>query len=257
MSHFFTVVLLDSKTAPNNVEAAITKLLAPYDENKKVKPHKVPCGCVGHAATVAGNEAATAKCGSIDTFRASFRDVLAKKYGEKAKEPGFMFGDEEEVIDEMWQKHIKSFVSAAEKATKAHPLYKKPAPNCEECEGTGKRTTTYNPKSKWDWWRVGGRWDGCITNTPHEGDGFNFGNEHEQLRTNMCTAAQYLALVTQDAKHSPFAIVTPDGKWHEKAEMGWWGMTRNAKKPATWIDIVKRLLKKHSKALAVGCDLHI
>ena len=35
-----------------------------------------------------------------------------------------------------------------------------PASDCEDCEGSGTRVTTYNPASKWDWYQVGGRWEG-------------------------------------------------------------------------------------------------
>jgi len=33
-------------------------------------------------------------------------------------------------------------------------------PGCDECHGTGTVMSTCNPKSKWDWWVVGGRWAG-------------------------------------------------------------------------------------------------
>ncbi len=35
-----------------------------------------------------------------------------------------------------------------------------PASDCEDCEGSGTRVTTYNPASKWDWYVIGGRWEG-------------------------------------------------------------------------------------------------
>jgi len=31
---------------------------------------------------------------------------------------------------------------------------------CDDCKGTGKETTTYNPNSKWNWYMTGGRWRG-------------------------------------------------------------------------------------------------
>lgn len=42
----------------------------------------------------------------------------------------------------------------------------KPDPVCRECYGTGSRSTTYNPKSKWDWYTVGGRWLGFFKLKP-------------------------------------------------------------------------------------------
>ena len=32
--------------------------------------------------------------------------------------------------------------------------------DCEDCNGSGTSVTTYNPESKWDWYQVGGRWEG-------------------------------------------------------------------------------------------------
>lgn len=42
-----------------------------------------------------------------------------------------------------------------------------------------------NPNSFYDYYRVGGRWDGLITGAPKESpDGFNFGDEYEDLERN-------------------------------------------------------------------------
>jgi len=37
-----------------------------------------------------------------------------------------------------------------------------PDPQCEECNGAGKVSTDYNPKAEWDWWVIGGRFDGVV-----------------------------------------------------------------------------------------------
>ena len=37
-----------------------------------------------------------------------------------------------------------------------------PTPDCEDCNGSGTKVTTYNPASKWDWYQVGGRWEGKL-----------------------------------------------------------------------------------------------
>ena len=42
----------------------------------------------------------------------------------------------------------------------------KPNPECLDCFGTGKYTTTCNPKSKWDWYSLGGRWCGLFVLKP-------------------------------------------------------------------------------------------
>ena len=60
----------------------------------------------------------------------------------------------------------------------ANPEWSKAQKSCSDCHGTGKRMTTYNPKSKWDWWVVGGRWNGAVKGEPRGDEkGFNFGEE--------------------------------------------------------------------------------
>jgi hypothetical protein len=95
-------------------------------------------------------------------------------------------------IDEAWKAHIKARVDAEQKHFDEHPDKDKPDPMCgryderwwtEErliaarpegvklgdryddesgCGGTGEYETTYNPKSKWDWYSIGGRWNGWL-----------------------------------------------------------------------------------------------
>lgn len=114
--------------------------------------------------------------------------------------------------------------------------------------------STYNPRSKWDWYAVGGRW-GCMLNaggscsdsarvgdidfspdedkyeealhfwdtvvdhkTAEDGEHpISFFNEqyYRDYYGDRETYARYTA------QFSTFAVVTPDGEWHEKGKMGW------------------------------------
>lgn len=102
--------------------------------------------------------------------------------------------------------------------------------------------TTYNPNSKWDYWAVGGRWEGAF------GDGecqdYPYGN---------------FALVEELISREiiPFAVVTPDGEWHERGRMGWWGIVTDEKPDAAWKEMVLDIYRKYPNYLAVACDLHI
>lgn len=65
-------------------------------------------------------------------------------------------------------------------------------------------TLTYNPDAKWDWYEIGGRWDGFLTN--------NAATAHSLLRS------------PKLKDFLPHDFLTPDGKWHEKATFvstGW------------------------------------
>jgi hypothetical protein len=114
------------------------------------------------------------------------------------------------------------------------------------------RLSTYNPQSKWDWWVIGGRWNGEVRSAPgNDETGFNFGREYHQLPENM------LPVKELQAPLSCFALVTPDGEWHERGEMGWFGMVANEKEQDDWEREVADILQKHQEDILVGVDCHI
>lgn len=107
--------------------------------------------------------------------------------------------------------------------------------------------STYNPESKWDWYSVGGRWDGFL----HYKDadpGF------EEINV------AYIHELDMDylLEHTPFCFVTEDGEWREKGEMGWWGSVSNEKPEDSWkqqfVDYVKSL---DENCLVTVVDFHI
>lgn len=137
MSHF--TVLVAAKD-----QRQLKKLLDPYDENKEVEPYQDDCTCIGQFARREASEAAAKLCGPFDAFRESFKAS----------------SDQSQAA---WEKHIVPYTQAEQAALDKHPMKDKPAPDCEECHGTGKYMRTYNPQSKWDWWVIGGRWEGLLT----------------------------------------------------------------------------------------------
>lgn len=108
-----------------------------------------------------------------------------------------------------------------------------------KCAGDeGERLSTYNPKSKWDWWQAGGRY------ADMESDGFD---------SNTCTCL--VSSIPPD--FTPFAILTPNGEWHERGKMGWWATVADEKPHEEWAREVRAILGNHKDAIAVACDLHI
>ena len=116
-----------------------------------------------------------------------------------------------------------------------------PDPECKECHGSGVYATTYSDKAKWDWYKIGGRWDRVCWDEQGRG----------QLEENTSTVKHLL----ESGAERSFAVVTPDGLWHESASMGWWAMTSNVN--PTWVQEYRQLLEDNRDCLAVGCDLHI
>lgn len=130
--------------------------------------------------------------------------------------------------------------------------------------------STYNPKSKWDWYCIGGRFydillskDGDeavelpvseIDFSPNKTDYENAlefwdksveGNDpgmfsiykpeyYKQRYGDRETYAKAMAAFTT------FAVVTPDGEWHEQGQMGWFGMSDETDEQAReWNDKYK------------------
>ena len=148
------------------------------------------------------------------------------------------------------------------------------------------------PASRWDWWTIGGRWTGSLDGYEPEKDPANiepcphcagtgrrpdadrFGPDWVKA-TNGCNGCNgvgtRVAWPTQWKPHQgdvqpasavgdflPYAVVTPDGAWHEKGEMGWWGIERDVKESdGDWRMIVQKLLAEHAECTAVLVDCHV
>lgn len=101
--------------------------------------------------------------------------------------------------------------------------------------------STYNPKSKWDWWSLGGRWSGELLLKPGtggvEGEAGTFNNE-TGIDMAFLKDVDFEAIKergTNDEHENPEFVthsVLDENGWHEPSEMGWWGMTYN--ETETW-----------------------
>lgn len=121
-----------------------------------------------------------------------------------------------------------------------------------------------NPNAKWDWYEIGGRWSNSILlKNGNKADyaklkDINFGIDEEEYEQNkrfweiivenqplkegeekpfnLFNKNYYLEryedkndYATQESIHKPYALITPDGKWYEKGEMGWFGCDDSTK----------------------------
>ena len=248
MSHFMVGVIVHKGT-DEQVLAEVERLMAPFDEGLEVDPRDEKCHCVNRIARKAGYDAAEA-VKKLEQYRNDFRGLY----------PNF-------VTDEVWKEYIKPYTDLQEKVEREHPAYEKPLADCEDCKGTGLEKVRYNPNSHWDWFVVGGRWDGAIQNKPREDGkgGFNFGDEHHQVKNNsisvedMTDAVKRVTKVLEGGVDCciPFALVTPDGAWHEKGRMGWFGMSANEKEDNVWEKQVMDLLEANPECLVIGVDCHV
>lgn len=93
----------------------------------------------------------------------------------------------------------------------------------------------YNPRSKWDWFVIGGRWDGEVIP----------GNEALVRDLNL------------DTLPIPFAFVK-DGEWYEKGRMGWWGIVTESMDDEVWDAEVRKALKDlpgNTKLTLIDCHI--
>lgn len=259
MSHFFAVVLVPKDT--KDIEAKVEELMAPYNENEKVDEYDHKCWCVNSEAREAGRLAAETMVRPFEDLRREFNSKLQARMKasglsyEKDKE---IYWDEQDRISKEldWPAHIKAYCDYEESATKAHPMFDKPKADCDECNGTAFYKSTYNPASRWDWWVIGGRWDGVIQNNYRSSEnGFNFGDEHHQLRYNAIPVEDYLNICRNNKGQYPYSIITPVGEWCEKGKMGMFGISSGEKED--WTLEADSILDKYKDHIAIGVDCHI
>lgn len=194
MSHYIVAVF-------HREDQKVEDLLAPFDENTEVEPY-------------------------IRYTRQEAIDFVREHWGDWAKDKS---------DDECWNEIADEYDN-----------------NTDE---NGNIYSTYNPDSKWDWWSYGGRfggsiklkgkdeytdearvgdadfsddketyeqslkfWDDCVDGKAPSGDLFFYKPEYyKEFYGDRETYARF------QARFSTFAVVTPDGEWHEKGTMGWFG----------------------------------
>ena len=149
-------------------------------------------------------------------------------------------------------------------------------------EEVGKQGYWENPNSKWDWWQVGGRWSGSIkTKDGRKVDScrlkeidlspnqavynhairfWEINVEGQDLRPdedrvdylNFYKPQYYIdsfgvkeAYAAHEAAFLTYAMVTPDGAWHGKGEMGWFGISDQTKDSiSTYQESFKKALEE-------------
>ena len=227
MSHFTVVVMMEEGQT-------IEDLLAPYDENIVVERY------IEHT-----------KQELIDKGKKEIEDYKNGVYAQYKQNPkAYNDSKNEEHIKYLRYKFPRKLKWTDEQIHKDQTRwYSK-----KDIGKGGEVYSTYNPKSKWDWWRVGGRWDGCMLKLPAIDDGnggFNFDGKFETPERNSCKVSE----IADD--FVPFAFVTPDGVWHARAKMGWWAITRDEKDETKWKDEFRAAKNMYNKATATLVACHI
>lgn len=261
MSHFYAVVLVPKNALvpadPTNkprwkkggqvyVKHFIEHQMERYSERRKVDKYDRDCSCIGWDAKMDARK----KADGVLTIEEA-KEILEERTPKELPEvqavidkDGHAFDlspELEEVYDKLWNEILQPREEAEQTFCEAHPMHGKPDPECDECAGTGTYRSTYNPESKWDWCRVGGRWACVIQKKKWKSDdnGFNFNDDCESLHLNTMNVEEILK--DWEPTDAPLVIITPDGEWHERGEMGMFGMFRCAPHDVgSWRDAAKK-----------------
>jgi hypothetical protein len=232
MSHFTTLVITSLKTKDTvSIEKQVEELLTPFDEQIQVQEYDQTCFCKGHIARMEAKKKADEVVGTIDLLRSQFWKIWSDRSGKTDDMGDSEYAKLMEEQDKAWKAHFKPWYDVYEHEFQNHSMRNEFDSDCTSCGGIGLYKSTYNPNSKWDWYAVGGRWDGSL----HK-DGKNI-------------------FPTRELLQNPFAILTPDGKWHEKGKMGWFASVSDEKD--NWDEIAKGILDKYADNYAAVVDCHI
>ena len=194
MSHF-TVYVFQDKNSPS-----VDEMLAPYDEENTLDEPVI-------AMT---KDDAVARC-RRDIERV--KNGVYKEYLEDPDEYEKKWGYNEAHIEFLKNDFPKRLKWTDDECYE----YEKSLYDDDMIDEDGNLLTTSNPNAKWDWYEEGGRWHGNIVTK--NGD-----------NVNRC----FVGNIDLEKTNSPFAIVTPEGEWIEKGQMGWWGMTTNEMSDEEW-----------------------
>lgn len=132
-----------------------------------------------------------------------------------------------------------------------HPEYGKTDPDCEACQGSGTRMQTRDPFHHWDWWVIGGRWNGWCDQVQTASP-----RDEPDLVGNIVRAGDLWGLPL------PGALITPDGLWYEgpmlignvPAEEDLPDHTRQEHE--AWIASVQHMLTTYADHTVVVVDTH-
>lgn len=244
MSHF--TVLVIGKDPEEQLE--------PFSENLEVPEYSEDCYCIGIEANDRATDKTIAKFGEFDTIRNAYFKL-----------------SEAERTDEKWQEMTGEWLKFREQEIAADTEKNSPRADCEECHGTGKTLSTYNPDSKWDWYSIGGRWRGYFKlkdgKEGRQGVPGVFDNEtlvqggvDQALKGDIDFVGTLEA--HKKAWDNTISIAThavvKDGKWYEVGSMGWWGMVTNKKDENEWdAEFEKLVYSLPDDVLLTVFDCHI
>ncbi|BCL83756.1 hypothetical protein ccbrp13_62210 [Ktedonobacteria bacterium brp13] len=112
-------------------------------------------------------------------------------------------------------------------------------------------SSTYNSQAKWDYWCIGGSWDGVASKMSRHNNDYRADIElgHCSLKGNMIRIAQ-VETIPQF-----FALVTPDIHWYEIGSEGV-KLECGEQDRSEWEIKTQQIIETHRNDILVGIDCH-
>lgn len=159
------------------------------------------------------------------------RDTFIKCYYQKSD---LCSGEPDEDIPLNWEVFEKLYVDEGYGKGWNNNSYEKSK------KGNWKEYSTYNPKSKWDWYVLGGRWSGMIKlKEGAEGVKGEAGVHDNEIGIDQACKRDIINL----DEISTFAVLK-DGEWYESGKMGWFGIVIDGKDDDVWETEQKKLIEE-------------
>lgn len=228
MSHFTVYVF------SNNDGADVEDLLAPYNENMEVASY----------VKYTKKQAIAKVRKEIEDYKHDlYAEFLAdpEAYKEKAKKTAFNKERYKSHINYLENEFPKRLNWTDEECYEEEAKWYK---DDDMIDADGNLLSTYNPKSKWDWYEEGGRWSGSLI-----------------TKGNTKTNKDFVSEIDWEKTPYPFAFITPDGEWYERGKMGWWACVSDKKDADSWKkeykSAIDKMLKENKDIVVTLIDCHI
>jgi hypothetical protein len=220
--HYTVYVLIPRDT--KEIEDEVLSLMDPYCEENEDEESEIRCLCVENQ------------------FSKELEELIQRDFGEprilwKRLMEEKDFGDGEV----LWRDVLREYHNFVDTQCARFLETSRPDRDCDECGGTGLKTTRFNFDSRWDFW---GWDDSCQIIEGEEPDA-----ERQEPR------AYDLRDIDINRIEAPYAVLSPDG-WDQRAE---WTQHGPVYLPdEIWERTVRRTLEEYKEDhLLIPVDCHV